>query len=91
MDEFVQWLQALGPFSTPVCVVLALGITWLSKDRGRILDELTAALDDAKGLRESRVNDLRKTADEYREHSLATQKALQQWTEVVNKLLEQRG
>ena len=91
MDDLPHWLATLGPYSAPINLVLAAGLAWLSQDRKRILGERQEALLDAKELREQRVADLREQADEYREHSEATQTALHRWSEVMHSVINRRG
>jgi ribosomal 50S subunit-associated protein YjgA (DUF615 family) len=91
VDEILRALATFGPYSAPINIVLAAGLTWLAKDRARILEELAAAQLDAKELREQRVEDLREQADEYREHSKATQEALHRWSEIMTRMIDRRG
>lgn len=84
MDEFTHWLSTLGPYAAPVNLVLCAGLLWLAKDRSRILEEL-------REVREKRIADLQEQADEYREHSEATQAALHRWSEIMNVLLRRGG
>ncbi len=82
--DLLKFLAALGPYSAPINILLALALR-------RVLIERDAALADARDLREQRVVDLKEQAIEYREHSEATQAALNRWSEIMQSFLNHRG
>ena len=91
MNEFVEYLQSVGPFTAPVCVALALGMWWLVRDRERILVELSLALADAKELRGRRADDLVQSIRDYQEHAAANRTALERLIAAVRGLGASEG
>jgi len=76
MDQFVEYLKSVGPFTTPLCVAMSFALWWLDRDRGRILAELKLALLSVAGLQERRAEDLARAVEDYQEHAAAHRVAL---------------
>lgn len=73
-------LKEAGPFTTPLCIAMVFALRWLIQDRARVLDELRAAQEDQRAIRDKRTEDQRAAAVELREYGDAISHRLEEWT-----------
>lgn len=85
MEAFVATLKEFGPFTLPICIVMAWAIKWLLSDRERLLKEVQAAREDASAIRDKRVEDQRAAAKELLEYGDAVTHRLEEWTKRAEK------
>ena len=88
MEPFVAVLKEFGPFTLPICIVMAWAIRWLLQDRQRLLDELKDARKDATDVREKRMEDQRSAAKEFREYGDAIAHRLEDFNKRVDKAFD---
>jgi len=86
MDQFIEYLKSVGPFTTPLCVAMAGALWWLDKDRDRLLAELRTMLISVTSLQERRAEDLAHGVLDYQEHATATQAVITKFDETVRTL-----
>lgn len=78
-------LEKTGPFTAPLCFGMAWAIRWLVKDRQRLIDDLKAAHEDAKNIRDKRTEDQRAMGTELREISDVITHRLETWVQKAEK------
>lgn len=92
IKELITYLQAVGPFTAPVCVVMAVatlvGFRWINNERLRERARAEKAEADATQLREKRATDLEKAAREFAQFGEAQRMTLAAWTEAANRMLK---
>jgi hypothetical protein len=84
MDQFVEYLKSMGPFTTPLCVAMSYALWWLDRDRGRILAELKLVLTSVTGLQERRAEDLAQAVQDYQEHAAANRASLEKLAAAIS-------
>jgi len=89
--SWIEYLEASGPFTTPLCVAMGFALRWLLKDRGELLVDLKAAHADATSLREKRAEDLENAAREYMQHGEALRNVVREWTLTAREVLRIAG
>lgn len=77
--DFFATLKDFGPFTAPLCFAMGVAIQWLIKDRSRLLDELKAAHEDSRTIRDKRTEDQRTAAAEFREFGDVVSHRLEEW------------
>lgn len=85
MEPFIAGLKEFGPFTLPICILMAWAIKWLLSDRERLLKELQASREDATKVREQRVEDQRASAKELLQYGDAVTHRLEEWTKRTEK------
>lgn len=81
MEPFIATLKEFGPFTLPLCIVMAWAIKWLLTDRERILKELAESRTDATNVREKRVDEQRQATKELLEYGDAVTHRMEKWAE----------
>lgn len=87
-EEIFEFLKATGPFSTPLCIGMALAMRWLL---GRLKlqgEELAASRASETALREKRADDLERAAKEYAEQGEAMRNTMREWTTKADLMLK---
>lgn len=87
MPDFFATVKEFGPFTAPLCLAMGWAIKWLVKDRARLLDELKAAHEDSRQIRDKRTEDQRAAAAELREYGDAIAHKLAEWTKRADRSL----
>lgn len=92
MPDFFEALKSFGPFTAPLCLAMGWAIKWLISDRARLQEQLNAAHEDAKTIRDKRTEDQRATATELRQYSEAMAHRMEAWSDRADKVLDkERG
>lgn len=86
-ESFFVLLKDFGPFTAPLCAAMAWALKWLVTDRARLLDELKAAHEDSRLIRDKRTEDQRAAAAEFREYGDAIAHRLEEWGKRADKSL----
>lgn len=91
METFVAVLKEFGPFTLPICIVMAWAIRWLLQDRERLLKELEALRASDRELRDQRTDDQKAAAKELLETSKAVTHSMNEWAMRVDKVTGGKG
>ena len=84
--DFFAALKEFGPYTTPLCFAMGWAIRWLVQDRTRMLDELKAAHEDSRKIRDQRAEDQRLAAHEFREYGDAISHRVEEWSKQAERL-----
>lgn len=86
----MEFLQSAGPYSAPINIVLMAGLTWLARDRQRILQALAATQTALAAEKDRRADDMDRNYREFMTRGDAMTQAMADFTTAARALL-QRG